>query len=88
MRGLFCAQFLVAKTNNNFFFFSFSSNEFEPKNLVVGSVYCTFNQKLYEWHRCEILRINERDALVFYIDIGTKDLMPIKALKTLKVNHT
>jgi tudor domain-containing protein 1/4/6/7 len=63
---------------------AFENNEFDPKNLIVGSVYCTFNQKLFEWHRCEILRINERDALVFFTDIGCKELVQIGSLKLLK----
>jgi len=29
--------------------------------------------------------VNEKDALVFYVDIGSKDLVPIKSLKILKV---
>ncbi len=65
-----------------------SRPHFEPKHFIVGSTYCTFNQRLYEWHRCEILRVNERDALVFFTDIGAKDLVPIKSLKILKVNYT
>lgn len=62
----------------------FYCSDLIPKSLVVGSIHCTFNQKLYEWHRCEILRVNEKDALVSYIDIGSKDLVPIKSLKTLR----
>lgn len=48
-------------------------------------MYCVFNQKLFEWHRCEIIRINHSDISIFYIDIGSVDLVSIKSLKTLKV---
>jgi len=54
--------------------------------LVPGYKYCTFNRKLFQWHRCELLLVTKTEASVFNIDIGTTDLIPIKSVKTLKVN--
>jgi len=57
---------------------------FNPKTLVPGMLYCSFNRKLFEWHRCEILLVTKNDVSVFNIDIGTTDLIPIKSIKILK----
>ena len=52
---------------------------------MVGSIYCTFNQINFEWSRFELLSINNNDAAIFYIDIGSTDLVSIKSIKLLKV---
>ena len=66
-------------------FIFFQSPTFMPKVLVPGSLYCTFNRRLFQWHRCELLLVTKTEASVFYIDIGSTDLIPIKSVKTLKV---
>ena len=55
--------------------------------ITIGSIYCVFNQKQFEWQRCEIIRINQNDLSIFYIDSGVSDLVSIKSIKTLKVNE-
>jgi hypothetical protein len=57
------------------------------KTLTLGSIYCTFNQKAFEWQRCEILLVNKSDASIFYTDTGSSDLVPIKTIKVLKVSY-
>lgn len=43
---------------------------------------------MFEWHRCEVLSINKSlDSIhIYYIDLGTKDLIPFRFLKHLRVN--
>ena len=53
------------------------------KNLTVGTLCCVFNQKLFEWHRCEILSFNNHDAFISYVDIGTTDLVHTKYIRPL-----
>jgi hypothetical protein len=76
--------FILIKLNSVYFYF-FHNSQDVGKSLTVGSIYCTFNQRLFEWHRCEILSIDNSDIAIKYIDIGYIDLVSNKNIKILKV---
>jgi len=57
---------------------------FNVKNLKLGLLYCVFNQKNFEWQRCEILRINQNEISIFYIDFGEIDLVAAESIRPLK----
>ena len=61
------------------------SKTYDLKGASLG-LGCTFNQRLFEWHRCEIQSIVKSNAYVMFIDTGETDLVPLKSVKFLKVS--
>lgn len=51
---------------------------------VIGGIYCVLNSILYEWQRCEVLQISNREVYILHIDVGSRDLVPISSLRQLK----
>ncbi|CAF0920765.1 unnamed protein product [Brachionus calyciflorus] len=60
------------------------NSEIAISDLKFGSIYCSFNHILLEWHRCEIIAFNKTNVYISYIDIGQTDLVTLKSIKSLR----